>query len=65
MDVRGRCECGHDAKDHAGIDGRFAYSTPCSGTVLGPVSFSGNVQRTMSCTCDSYVPDPPKVSVPA
>ena len=63
MDVRGVCECGHDAKAHAGIDGRFAYSTPCGETVMGPTSLSGNIVRTMQCTCDAYVPDPPKVKV--
>jgi hypothetical protein len=65
MDVRGTCECGHDAKAHEGIDGRFAYSTPCGGTVLGPTSFSGNIVRTLQCSCDQYVPNPQKAQVSA
>ena len=58
MDVRGTCECGHDAKEHEGIDGLVAYETPCGGTVMGPTSFSGNIVRSMRCTCNVYRPNP-------
>jgi hypothetical protein len=54
MDVVGECECGHDAKMHENIDGRIVAVTPCGGEVFGPTSMSGNIVRTLKCSCNSY-----------